>query len=123
MLLHGHLIRLIALFRGRFPEISVWVLGVVGGCRFAALVLTQRESLVSQARVGLGGVAGGGLTHWADRSSFCRWPWLPRAIAFLDVIIKLSPVNVTTLGGAFRTHTMTLIARAICPVTAWRSVR
>ena len=29
-------------------------------------VLTQRESLVSQARVGLGGVAGGGLTQGAD---------------------------------------------------------
>ena len=27
-------------------------------------MLTQRESLVSQADVGLG-VAGGGLTHWA----------------------------------------------------------
>jgi hypothetical protein len=29
-------------------------------------VLTQGESLVSPAHVGLGGVAGGGLTHWAD---------------------------------------------------------
>jgi hypothetical protein len=63
------------------------------------------------------GVAGGGLTHGADRSSFCRWPWLPRAIALLDVIIKLSPVKVTTLGGAFCVYTMTLIARAVCPVT------
>ena len=29
-------------------------------------MLTQRRALVSQAHVGLGGVAGGGLTHWAD---------------------------------------------------------
>jgi hypothetical protein len=34
-------------------------------------VLTQRRVLVSQAHVGLGrGVAGGGLTQGADRSSF-----------------------------------------------------
>ena len=84
-------------------------------------MLTQRRALVSQARVGLGGVAGGGLTHWADSYTFCLRPQFPPGLgAPFD---KLGPVKVTTLGGAFRTHTMTLIARAICPVTASRSVR
>jgi hypothetical protein len=31
MLLHGHLIRLIALFRGPFSEILVWCSGLLGG--------------------------------------------------------------------------------------------
>ena len=55
---------------------------------------------MSQARVGLGGVAGGGLTHWADSYTFCLWPQFPAGLgAPLD---KLGPVKVTTLGGAFR---------------------
>ena len=39
--------------------------------------MTQSESLVSQAHVGLGGVAGGGLTHWADSFTFCLRPQFP----------------------------------------------
>jgi hypothetical protein len=40
-------------------------------------VLTQSESLVSQAHVGLGGAAGDGLTQGADRSNFRRGMALP----------------------------------------------
>ena len=50
-------------------------LALTGGPPVGGTVLTQRESLVSQAHVGLGGVAGGGLTHWADFIRFV-WPWL-----------------------------------------------
>ena len=65
-------------------------------------VLTQRESLVSQARVGLGGVAGGGLTHWADCDTFPFGFGSRKAIAqmFSDDG-RLGPVKATTLGGAF----------------------
>jgi hypothetical protein len=35
------------------------------------------SELVSQARVGLGGVAGGGLTYWADRDSLQLGMTLP----------------------------------------------
>ena len=56
-------------------------------------MLTQRESLVSQADVGLGGVAGDGLTHWADSFTFCLRPQFPPGLgAPLD---KLGPVKVT----------------------------
>jgi hypothetical protein len=62
-------------------------------------VLTQGRALVSQARVGLGGVAGGGLTQGADSFTFCLRPQFPPGLgASLD---KLGPVKVTTLGGAF----------------------
>jgi hypothetical protein len=62
-------------------------------------VLTQRRALVSRARVGLGGVAGGGLTHWGDSYTFCLRPRFSSGLgAPLD---KLSPVKATTLGGAF----------------------
>ena len=62
-------------------------------------MLTQRRALVSQAHVGLGGVAGGGLTHWADSYTFCLRPQFSLGLgAPLD---KLGPVKVTTLGGAF----------------------
>ena len=63
-------------------------------------MLTQRRALVSQARVGLGrGVAGGGLTRWANSYRFCLWPQFSLGLGVpLD---KLSPVKATTLGGAF----------------------
>jgi hypothetical protein len=43
-------------------------------CRVEYPALAQSESLVSRARVGLGGVAGGGLTHGADSCTFCLRP-------------------------------------------------
>ena len=35
MLLHGHLIRLITLFRAPFSEILVWCSGLLGACGMA----------------------------------------------------------------------------------------
>ena len=56
-------------------------------------MLTQRESLVSQARVGLGGVAGGGLTTGPTLIRRCLWPQFPSGLGVpLD---KLGPVEVT----------------------------
>jgi hypothetical protein len=68
-------------------------------CRVGCPAMTQKWPLVSRARVGLGGVAGGGLTHWGDSYTFCLRPQFSSGLgAPLD---KLGPVGVTTLGGAF----------------------
>jgi hypothetical protein len=61
--------------------------------------VTQSESLVSQAHVGLGGVAGGGLTHWADSDRLFVLGSPSSHSSY--VMFRLGPVRATTLGGAF----------------------